>query len=68
MKEHPDKGGDPEKFKDISVAYEVLSDKDKRDLYDKYGEEGVRDNGGMGGGGMSDIFDLINGRMGGGGG
>jgi len=31
----------------------VLTDKDKRDLYDKYGEEGVK-NGGRGGGG--DIF------------
>jgi len=30
LKEHPDKGGDPEKFKDISVAYEVLSDPEKR--------------------------------------
>lgn len=63
LKEHPDKGGDPEKFKEITVAYEVLTDPEKRDLYDKYGEDGLRD-GGMGGGGM-DIFDLINGRMGG---
>ncbi len=34
MKEHPDKGGDPEKFKKISEAYEVLSDDDKRQQYD----------------------------------
>jgi DnaJ family protein A protein 2 len=26
LKEHPDKGGDPEKFKDIQKAYETLSD------------------------------------------
>lgn len=43
LKEHPDKGGDPEKFKELSVAYEVLSDPEKRKLYDKYGEEGLRD-------------------------
>jgi len=41
MKNHPDKGGDPDKFKDISRAYEVLSDKDKRQAYDMYGEAGV---------------------------
>lgn len=34
MKEHPDKGGDPEKFKKISEAYEVLSDDEKRSQYD----------------------------------
>jgi len=63
LKEHPDKGGDPEKFKEITVAYEVLSDPEKRELYDKYGEDGLREGGG--GGGM-DIFDLFTG-MGGGG-
>jgi len=59
LKEHPDKGGDPDKFKDISVAYEVLSDAKKRDLYDKYGEEGVEGDG-PGGHGM-DLFDLFGG-------
>jgi DnaJ family protein A protein 2 len=34
MKEHPDKGGDPEKFKAISEAYETLSDDEKRQQYD----------------------------------
>ena len=34
MKEHPDKGGDPERFKKISEAYEVLSDDEKRARYD----------------------------------
>lgn len=34
MKEHPDKGGDPEKFKAIQAAYETLSDDDKRRAYD----------------------------------
>ena len=43
---HPDKGGDPDKFKDITQAYEVLSNPEKRDLYDKGGMEAVN-NGGM---------------------
>lgn len=56
LKEHPDKGGDPEKFKDISKAYEVLSDPDKRAVYDKYGEEGLK----PGMGPMpEDMFDMF---------
>merc|ERR1719245_2858257 len=54
VKYHPDKGGDPEKFKDITRAYEVLSDPEKRSKYDKYGEEGLE---GGGGGDPSDIFE-----------
>ena len=34
---HPDAGGDEEKFKDINEAYEVLSDEKKRKIYDQYG-------------------------------
>jgi molecular chaperone DnaJ len=35
---HPDKGkGDPEKFKQINEAYQVLSDPDKRSQYDQFG-------------------------------
>jgi curved DNA-binding protein len=33
---HPDAGGDESQFKDINAAYEVLSDKDKRDEYDSF--------------------------------
>ncbi|CAK0877605.1 unnamed protein product [Prorocentrum cordatum] len=42
VKHHPDKGGDQEKFKDpleITKAYEVLSDSEKRAKYDRYGED-----------------------------
>jgi DnaJ family protein A protein 2 len=34
---HPDKGGDPEKFKELSGAYEILSDEGKRRHYDMTG-------------------------------
>lgn len=52
MKHHPDKGGDPEEFKKIQHAYEVLSDERKKQVYDMTGsEEGEMMGGGMGGGG-----------------
>jgi DnaJ-class molecular chaperone len=37
LEHHPDKGGDEEKFKEISNAYDVLSDDDKRKNYDLTG-------------------------------
>jgi len=67
MKHHPDKGGDPEKFKEISKAHEVLADPEKRALYDKYGEKGLEAGGGGGGGGAHDIFAQMFGGGGGGG-
>ena len=66
LKEHPDKGGDSEKFKEITYAYEVLSDKDKREVYDTHGEEGLKQGGGRGPPG-GDIFSQMFGGGGGGG-
>ncbi len=40
MKHHPDKGGDQEKFKELSEAYAVLGDSQKKQMYDTYGDEG----------------------------
>ena len=48
---HPDKGGDTEKFKQVSEAYQVLSSKDKREQYDKFGR--VFEGAGTGGGGQT---------------
>jgi molecular chaperone DnaJ len=65
MKFHPDRNPDDkkaeEKFKEAAEAYEVLSDQEKRDRYDRYGHAAVNGNGGRGGfsgGGMTmeDIF------------
>ncbi|MBA0824531.1 hypothetical protein Goarm_021197 [Gossypium armourianum] len=50
--------GAEQKFKEISNAYEVLSDDEKRSLYDKYGEAGLK-GAGMGMGDFSNPFDLF---------
>lgn len=52
LKFHPDKNKDPgaeEKFKEVAEAYEILSDPKKKEIFDKYGEEGLK--AGAGGGG-----------------
>lgn len=45
LKYHPDKNKEPgaeEKFKEVAEAYEILSDPKKKDIYDKYGEDGLK--------------------------
>ena len=72
VKYHPDKNPGnkeaEEKFKKISHAYEILSNKEKRQLYDQYGEDAVNGNGAGGGGFSGDPFDIFNQFFGGGGG
>ncbi|MBT9540211.1 molecular chaperone DnaJ [Thiobacillus sp.] len=78
MKHHPDRNPDDkgaeEKFKEAKLAYEVLSDSDKRAAYDQFGHAGVDQQAGMGGGGFgggsgfSDAFSDIFGDIFGGGG
>jgi DnaJ family protein A protein 2 len=63
MKAHPDKGGDPEEFKRLQAAYEILSNPEKRELYDKYGIDGIREGGGAG---MDPFESLFGGLFGGG--
>lgn len=71
---HPDVNKDPgasDKFRDIAAAYEVLSDEQKKQMYDQFGEAGLGGAAGFGGGGPgggmgADPFDLFEAFFGGG--
>ncbi|XP_045150159.1 dnaJ homolog subfamily B member 1-like [Echinops telfairi] len=52
LRYHPDKSKEPgaeEKFKEIAEAYDVFSDSRKREIFDRYGEEGLKGGGPSGG-------------------
>jgi molecular chaperone DnaJ len=63
---HPDANpGDPSteaKFKEVSQAYEILSDPERRENYDRFGTAGFE--GGFAPGSVQDIFDMFFGSMG----
>lgn len=62
MKHHPDKGGDPEQFKKIQAAYDVLSDPQKKENFDRFGTPDPQPQGfpgGFPGGFPADIFSQM---------
>jgi len=73
MKYHPDRNPDDKEaedsFKIVNEAYQVLSDEEKRSIYDRYGKAGLEGQGagrgGFGGSNMDDVMDMFNSMFGG---
>ena len=64
LKYHPDRNPNnkeesEKKFKEISKAYQILSDPEKKSLYDKYGENAINNTSGNGGSSPFDIFETM---------
>ncbi len=76
MKFHPDRNPDDkaaeDQFKVVNEAYQVLSDEEKRSIYDRYGKKGLEGQGmgrgGFAGANMDDVMDMFNSMFGGSGG
>jgi len=63
LENHPDRNPDDQaaetRFKEAAVAYEVLSDQKKRDIYDQYGEAGLKGAAGGGQPGFNSVNDIF---------